>query len=253
MHNVIQHWLGILYSGNKLKARTFDMNHMLKDQLYELVKKDLLPVDQPALTTQSEVAEFYADGCNILEHVRQHAKDWFPSNRQLIGVEVPLEAQLERGIIFKGFIDVVLYHKATKTYYIYDFKTSRYGWYSEKKDVKKTDQLLIYKKFYAELFGVPVDNINLEFIILKRKLPENTEYPTKHTVGFEPSHGKISMKRAHDRFQDFLNTAFDEDGVRNPNQTATPSESACKWCHFKNDESLCSASWYLPKNKLTRK
>lgn len=249
MHNVIQHWLGILYSGDKLKARVFDMNGMLKDQLTELVQKELMPEGREPLTTQKEVAEFYADGCNILDHVRQHYKEWFPPNRELIGVEVPLEKELENGILFRGYIDVVMYHKATKTYYIYDFKTSTRGWWHEKKDVNKTDQLLLYKRFYAELFGVPVDNIIVEFIILKRKLPEKSDFPIKHVAGFEPSHGKISMNRAAARFQTFLGEAFDAEGNPRPEQKAVPSEKNCKWCPFKNDESLCSFSWYLPSNK----
>lgn len=249
MHNVIQHWLGILYSGNKLKARVFDMHAMLKEQLIELVKSELLQEGKEPLTTQKEVAEFYIDGCNILDHIRNNYKTWFDTNRQLIGVEVPLEKELNNGLIFRGFIDVVLYHKATKTYYIYDFKTSRNGWFNEKKDPSKTDQLLLYKEFYADLFGVPLDNIIVEFIILKRKLPENTEYPVKHVVGFEPSHGKISIKRARERFQTFLNTAFDVDGNHREEQKATPSEKNCKWCPFNKDENLCPVSWYLPSNK----
>jgi hypothetical protein len=249
MHNVIQHWLGILYGEDKLKARVFDMTGMLKDELTELVQKELMPAEREALTTQKEVAEFYADGCNILEQFRQHYKEWFPPNRELVGVEIPLEKILDNGLLFRGYIDVVMYHKATKTYYIYDFKTSTRGWWHEKKDVNKTDQLLLYKKFYADLFGVPVDNIIVEFIILKRKLPEKSDYPLKHVTGFEPSHGKISMNRAEKRFQTFLNEAFDTDGNPHIEQKAIPSEKNCKWCPFNKDETMCSFSWYLPSNK----
>jgi hypothetical protein len=153
------------------------------------------------------------------------------------------------GVKFRGFIDVVLYHKAMKTLYIYDFKTSRMGWFYQKKDPKKIDQLLLYKKYYSELFGIPVDNIKVEFIILKRKLPENTEFKVKHIVGFEPSHGSISMKRADERFKSFL-SVFNEAGEPDLSKLhAKPGESACKYCPFKNDDTKCDQSFYLPNNK----
>jgi hypothetical protein len=68
-------------------------------------------------------------------------------------------------------------------------------------------------------------------------------------LNFEPSHGKVSMKRADERFQHFLKEAFDADGNRNLNQKATPSEKACKYCVAKNNDSLCTVSYYLPGNK----
>lgn len=250
MHNTIQHWLTLYYSGDKLKTRTFDMAEMLKDELMRLVKEELLVDPNNPLTTQAEVAECYADGCNIIEHVRKYVKDFFPTNRTLVGVEVPIEAQLDKGIKLKGFLDIVTYHKATKTLYIDDFKTSRYGWFSEKKDVNKTDQLLLYKKYYSELFGIPVDNIIVRFIILKRKLNEKSDFIQKHTLSFEPSHGKVSMKRANERFQNFLNVAFDDNGKRISEQIPTPSEKACKYCIAKDNVNLCNVSWYKKKKKV---
>lgn len=255
MHETIQHWLKLLYGDSPIKAKTFDMEEMLKERLMELVKKELLK-DGKTLTTKEQVAEYYADGCNILDHVRKYAKDWFPKNYQLLGVEVPLEAELFPGLIFKGFIDVVLYHKASKMLYIYDFKTSRFGWTYQKKDPKKFDQLLLYKKFYSKLFGIPESNIKIEFIILKRKVSENTEFQVKHVVGFEPANGAPSIKKAEERFNRFVAEVFDDDNnIRLDNIKATPSESNCKYCMFKNDETKCSASFYLPNNKrkITKK
>lgn len=248
IHDTIQHWLTLLYGDNASKARTFDMHAMFKERFMELVKKELFLEDRK-LTTQAEVADYYADGCNILDDFRTHAKDWFPKTHKLVGCEVPLEVMVTPAVKFRGFLDVVLYHKAMKTVYIYDFKTSRMGWFYQKKDPKKLDQLLMYKKYYSEIFGVPVGNIKVEFIILKRKLPENSQYALKHIVGFEPSHGSVSMKRADERFKTFL-AIFDENG--NPDVSAlraTPSDSACRYCPFKNDETKCDQSVYLPNSK----
>lgn len=248
MHDTIQHWLTILYNDTPVKARTFDMHEFLKARLIELVREELI-VDGVQLTTQKEVAEYYAEGCNILDHVRKHANDWFPKSHQLIGVEVPLDVEVAPGVRFKAFLDIVLYHKSMKTVYIYDFKTSRRGWFWQKKDPKKTDQLLLYKKYYSKIFGIPMDNIKVEFIILKRQVTEHKDFAVKHVVGFEPSHGTISMKRASERFDTFL-SLFDEQG--NPDTSklhATPSEMACKYCPFKNNVDLCEYSAYLPTSQ----
>lgn len=248
MHDTIQHWLTILYNDTPLKARTFDMHGYLKERLTEIVKRDLLS-NGNKFTTQEEVAEHYADGCNILDHVRKHAKDWFPKSHQLIGIEVPLELNVASGVRFKAYLDIVLYHKAAKTVYIYDLKTSKRGWWpAQKKDVKKTDQLLLYKRYYSELFGVPMDNVKVTFIILKRQLSEN-EFDNKHVVGFEPANGTPSMKKAGERFDNFL-SIFNEQGEPDLSKLiATPSDSACRYCPFNNNSDLCEYSVNLPTSQ----
>jgi hypothetical protein len=247
MHTVIQHWLTLFYS-DASKAKMFDMHDMLKSELVKGAKEELL-VAGKQLTTPEELSEFYADGCKILDHVRKHGRTWFPATgHTLVGIEVPLLLDIGRNLKFKGFIDIVMYEKATKTYTIYDFKTSDRGWKDyQKKDSNKTDQLLLYKKYYSELFGVPIDNIQVEFIILKRKIPENTEFAVKHISGFVPAHGKPSMKKAMDRLEKWITDTFDEAGQpRLDNLPPTSSEKSCKFCPFKNDATKCAYSYYLP-------
>ena len=245
MHETIQTWLKLLYEEAPIKAKTFDLHEDLKERLKKLVPERLLSGEVP-LTTKEEVTEFYIDGCNILDHIRKYAKDLFPNNGyELVGVELPLEKDIHNNLKFKGYLDVVVFHKAAKIYYIYDFKTSRWGWTYQKKDVKKIDQLLLYKKFYSEIYGIPQDNIVAKFIILKRKLPENRDFVVKHISGFEPSQGKPSMNKSTERFNNFISQAFNPDGShRLDNIKATPSEKNCKYCPFKNNKELCKFSFY---------
>jgi hypothetical protein len=252
MHETIQAWLKILYEekDTPIRAKTFDMHEFYKEALKTAAKEELLSGEKQ-LTTKDELIEYYVDGCKILDHMRQYAGDWFQKPFELKGVELPLEIELENNLKFTGYIDVVLWHKSAKTLYIYDFKTSRWGWTHQKKDPKKTDQLLLYKKFYSQKYGIPQENIKVEFIILKRKINEHAEFKVKHVVGFEPSHGSISMKRTTERFDNFINTAFNPDGSYNLTTVhPTPSESACKYCAFNNDDSKCSVSFYLPASKI---
>jgi hypothetical protein len=63
-------------------------------------------------------------------------------------------------ILYKGYLDVVLYHEGTNSFKILDIKTSTRGWGDkEKKDEIKQYQLILYKKFFAQQFNVPIDNI----------------------------------------------------------------------------------------------
>ena len=57
-------------------------------------------------------------------------------------------------------MDVVIRNKISGKIVIIDLKTATRGWTDfQKKDFNKKSQLLIYKKFYSELFDVPLDKI----------------------------------------------------------------------------------------------
>lgn len=74
-------------------------------------------------------------------------------------------------IKYTGFLDVVLYDEKYDTFKIIDIKTSTKGW--NKKDKNNEDkqfQLLLYKQFFSEQYGIPLSNIDIEFFIVKRKV-----------------------------------------------------------------------------------
>ena len=48
---------------------------------------------------------------------------------------------------------------------------------AKKADKNKTNQLLLYKKFFSKQRDIPEDKIDIEYLILKRKLYENIQYP----------------------------------------------------------------------------
>ena len=59
--------------------------------------------------------------------------------------------------------------KETETFKIIDIKTSTNGWNDyAKKDENKQFQLLLYKQYFSEQYGIPLDKIEIEFFILKR-------------------------------------------------------------------------------------
>ncbi len=150
-------------------------------------------------------------------------------------------------------MDIIVRQKKTGKVTIYDLKTSGKGWFHEKKDPKKINQLLLYKKFYAQQFEIDEDDITVKFLILKRKVNEEAawEAAKKRITAFEPSHGVISVKGAMKSFNAFVSGTFAHDGsVLVENLQPTPSEKSCKWCPFRVNTELCPESYYLPKIKL---
>ena len=74
---------------------------------------------------------------------------------------------------FKGFIDLVIKTPDNK-YHIIDWKTCSWGWDSRRKNEKMTTyQLTLYKKFWAQKMGVPLDQIETHFALLKRTAKTN--------------------------------------------------------------------------------
>jgi hypothetical protein len=260
MHEVIQYWITEAYKSNIQKANRIDLDEKFKATLIREFKKSIIEIP----TTENEkpvkvfpcdkaiLEEFYADGIAILKYLRDHAKKFFDTeNWELVGVEVPLNVRLRKGVNYIGYLDVVLKERTTGDVYILDLKTSTKGWNKWiKADEKKLNQLLLYKHYYSEQLGISQDKIFVEFIILKRKLYEDVEFPQHRIVTFEPSHGKISVGRAHQSFIKFIDECFDLDGKKSIDKIiATPSKSACMFCPFNNNKALCSVSYYLGKKK----
>ena len=82
----------------------------------------------------------------------------------LAGIELPIVMNVGNNLVYKGFIDMVLYHEPTNKFYVYDIKTSTRGWGAKaKKDENKQMQLVLYKKFFNEQYGIPLENIEVEF------------------------------------------------------------------------------------------
>ena len=105
-----------------------------------------------------------------------------------------------------------------------------------KKDENKTQQLLLYKQFYSKQYNHPVDKIEVEYFIVKRKLWENAMYPQKRVQKFSPASGTVSLNKVAKRLDVFLNEAFTDSGEHKNDMVATPSKIACRFCEFNQTE-----------------
>ena len=237
MHEVIQTYLDIMYNNSVKNAEKLDLNKMLFDNMCEQFIK-AKEQDGKAPCTKEELSEFLQDGVDILDFIKTKRNQYFQKrDYELIGCEVPIELKLKKNIGFIGYLDLVILHKPTNTLKIIDIKTSTRGWNKwQKMDKNKTQQLLLYKQFYAEQYNHPIDNIEVEYFIVKRKLWENAMFPQKRVQKFSPASGKPSMNKVDKRLDTFINEAFKSDGSYKTDMIPTPSKKSCRWCEFNQTE-----------------
>ena len=247
IHETIQEWLDVLYNKSILMAKTMYLHDGFKDKFLNLFRENTVVMEngeKTFLADKKTLMEFYEQGCTILTYVQNNYTKLFPTQHtKLFGIEYELNMEVRPNVNYIGYIDIVTYNEIDDTYVLYDLKTSRSGWNEfQKKDPMKTGQLLLYKRFFAKQLGLDEKKITVEFVILKRTIFENAQFTIPRVSKFEPSNGTPSVNKSWDRFQTFVNTAFDEAGQYNPNQVATPSKDACKYCKFKDRKELCSVS-----------
>ena len=240
MHEVIQHFLGVMYSVTKKQAMELDLEMMLKDKLVEHFTQEKEKLTEGTPCTREELEEFFGDGRQILQFFKKKLDTLYTkSGFELVAIEMPLNAQIKEGVHFIGFIDIVLKDVSSGEIIIVDLKTSTSGWNKyQKADKVKTSQMLLYKKFYSEKYDIPLDKIKVEYQILKRKLMENTEYTIPRISKFIPPHGKPSVNLAWKGFMEFVDSVYDDGGLIRTNDFPTNKGKACNWCEFKTRK-LC--------------
>ena len=237
MHEVLQTYLNIMYMDSVKNADILDLNKMLRDKLIEQFKQAEEQDGKPPCTKE-DLIEFLDDGILIIDFFKKRRGEYFSKRDwELIGCEIPIEVDLKNNIKMIGYIDVVMRHIPTDSIKIIDIKTSTMGWNKwMKKDENKTQQLLLYKQFYSKQYDHPIERIEVEYFIVKRKLWEKAMFPQKRVQKFVPASGKPSMNKVNGRLLKFVNEAFTENGERKDDMIATPSKKACKWCEFKKTE-----------------
>jgi hypothetical protein len=238
MHEVIQTWLEVMYNDSIKNANKLNLEQRLHDKLIEGFKKAKEEEGKEPCTLE-QLREFFQDGVNILDFVKKRRADYFSKRGyKLIGCEVPIEVDLKKNVKIIGYLDLVILDEFHNTITIYDIKTSTQGWNKwMKKDENKTQQLLLYKQFYSKQYNHPIDKIEVEYFIVKRKLWENAMFPQKRVQKFSPASGTVSMNKVAKRLNTFLDLAFNDEGEKiSENIIPTPSKKACKWCEFRKTE-----------------
>ena len=214
VHETIQAYLVCYYDRTIKEADALPLVDILKYRLEENFKINKAQFGDEFEVTQKEMAEFFQDGINIIEEFKKRKSSYFPKkDHELLGIELDLNFDLPKNMNFVGYMDVVIHDKKRGRIKIIDIKTATFGWNKyQKADKNKTNQLLLYKQFFSKQRDVSIDKIDIEYLILKRKLYENIAYPQKRIQVFSPASGKPSINRVMKRLQEFMDECYDDNG-----------------------------------------
>ena len=214
MHEVLQEYLKVMYSQSIVEADKLLLNEELEDRMKKIFMEIRQKNGGEEFCTKNDMVEFYNDGLKIIDFFKKKRNQYFSKRGyELIGIETALNYDLPNNLKFRGFIDLIIKDTVRNRIKIIDIKTSTWGWNKyQKMDKNKTDQLLLYKSFYSKQHDVPMDRIDVEYFIVKRKLYENTDFPQKRIQTFTPANGKPSINKVLRRLEAFMTECYDEDG-----------------------------------------
>ena len=245
MHETMQNYLDVMYNESVAAADRINIEEYFEDRLRALYKEDYKRNNNTHFSNSAELSEFFEDGTAILQWFKRNRGKYFGKKSWwLVGIEVPIllpPNPFYKNILYKGYIDVVLYNEVLNKIKIIDIKTSTRGWRDkEKADEVKNAQVILYKKFFSEQFNFPVENIDVEYFIVKRKLHGNPDFPDPRVQIHVPASGKIKLNKATKRFEEFIEMAFDKEGKhREGPMLKNPSKQNCQYCPFKDRKDLC--------------
>lgn len=253
LHVTLQEYLTVMYEESKAAADRLDSESTLKRVLKEEYQNFYKKNKNIHFSNPAELAEFFDDGLKIINYIKKKSGNYFSKRGwYLVGCEMPIVLKPIKGlsnVLFGGFIDVVFYHEPTNIIKILDIKTSTRGWGDkEKKDDVKMSQLILYKKFFAEQYNFPIDNIEVEYFITRRKVYEEGDFPQKRIQEHKPAAGKVKINKASQLLEGFLNEVFNSDGSFKKHELEKrPSKENCRFCPYSNNPDLCNKNEEVKK------
>ena len=243
MHDVLQTYLTVMYNDTIKMADALPLASMLLHRMKKYYKEIVEDLHGEEVSSQEEMQEFYEHGLAIIEwFIKKRGMYFNKKGYELVGIEVPIEYDLPNKIKFVGYIDVLIYDTVREKYKIIDIKTSTMGWNKwAKADKTKTDQLLLYKQFYGAQHDIPLDKIDIEYFIVKRKLYEKVDWPQRRVQTFTPANGTPSINKVTNNIQSFIDECF-IDGKYNKEHIyrKEASKKNCRFCEF-NQTEYCDA------------
>jgi predicted house-cleaning noncanonical NTP pyrophosphatase (MazG superfamily) len=239
----------VLYTESVKQADALDFRSILTNKLREEYARNVADSNGEHFSNPLQMAEYLEDGVAILEWFKKRRKQYFSTKDwELVGIEIELCTQASTknpSVYWYGFIDVVLRHVPSNKIYILDIKTSRAGWNKyQKSDSIKAAQLIAYKNYFSAQFGTPVENIDVEFFIVKRKLVEESMFPQKRIQQFKPAAGTVTQRKVQKQIDEFVTSCFDAAGNKNETReylaVSGKGDKNCKYCPFKTDYANCA-------------
>jgi hypothetical protein len=237
-----------MYTDSIKNADRIDLRELLTTNLRNEYLRTVTELGGEHYSNPLQLAEYLEDGAAILQWFKNRRSTYFSTKDwELVAIEMELCTQASEknpSVFWYGFIDVVLRNTKTNEVLILDIKTSRSGWNKyQKADATKMAQLIAYKNYFHKQFGAPIEKINVEFFIVKRKLIEDSMFPQKRIQQLRPASGSVTQRKVQKAIDVFVEDCFDQEGNKNADREymAISGKGAknCKYCPFKEDYENC--------------
>jgi hypothetical protein len=216
MHETIQEWLTVMYHDSVKASNDIDLGKLLYANMAKSYRSAKAIMNHQHFSTQEELTQFWVEGKHILEWIKKKRGGYFSSKTMMLaGVETLLYQEIKPGVVFKGLIDLVFYHPNVDRWTIMDIKTSTSGWREDqKKNPNLTAQVILYKEFFAKQFNIDIDKIDVQYFIVKRRVPKDAEFASmqKRVQEFSPSSGPRKSKEVLASMNNFIQDVLDEEG-----------------------------------------
>jgi len=242
MHETLQEYFELMYNQGQKAADNFKAHSDFQERFLKLFGEYRETLGD-SFSSKEELTEFLNDGLNIIDFFLQYRQVHFSkTGYQLLGIEMPVltpPVPNNPFVLLMGKLDLVMYDEENKKVIIWDIKTSTRGWGKWDKENKlKTSQLVIYKKYFAEQYGVPVDDVEAKYFIVKRKIPDNPKYAAMKSriQKFIPSSGKNTQNKLVKNLNAFVKDCFEGKDYIQKEYEKTPSKKSCRWCPFLDTE-----------------
>ena len=159
---------------------------LLKEQINEkeffvnCYREELKEISKEIYNTYDKdfVLETKQQGENLVSLFKPFLDKRF-KNYKVVSIEEEILQKIERleslkDKYFYGFVDLIIQDLETNKYYIFDLKTSNIGWIKREKSEKlRLYQLIFYKYFWSKKHNIDLENIETEFVILKRTVKKD--------------------------------------------------------------------------------
>jgi hypothetical protein len=247
LHEALQHYLDVMYGVSKAEADRINMVEFFEDALRKEYKIQYKKNNNQHFSTPEELREFFDDGIEIIRFFAKKLGKYFSKRGwHLVGCELPLiisPNSFYNNVLYQGYLDVVMYHEPTNTFKIIDIKSSTRGWNDQaKKDEIKQFQLILYKKYFSEQFNIPLEDIYIEFFIVKRKVIDHPDFAISRIQTFTPPSGKVKLNKASKAINSFIEDVFDKSGYKDKDHLPNPTKWNCSFCPFRDDEKHCKVA-----------
>ena len=241
MHETLQEYMELMYNKGQQHADKFDTHSDFQERFTRLYKEDSEKIGEN-FATKEELVEFTNDGLEIIDFFLRHRQEHFHKHGwKLLGIEMPILLAPHEdypNVKLMGKLDLVMFDETMHRVVIWDIKTSTRGRTKYDKNNKlKTSQMVMYKKYFAEQYDVPVESIDVRYFIVKRKIPDNPKYQIMKSriQKFEPSSGKTTQNKMVKNMRSFIEDVFidgthmyDTDNI--DKILAETDKCSSKWC-----------------------